>query len=175
MASKYLEIKSTSSYGFTIRIFYEEKLGVVTLTDMQLQSTKYNGTWFMGGTISINDELMLEMSYNNPATHAFSFYSVGETFVNVQTINSGKPLPISSKRIVNASKATISADIRLYRDSSTGKPTLVGSTDVPVAIGFVYIDNGSKFEPYEIYIDNGTSWDRYIAYIDNGTGWDQCN
>lgn len=39
---------------------------------------------------------------------------------------------------------------------------------------FIYIDNGSSFDAYEIYIDNGTSWDLYQAYIDNGSGWDEC-
>ena len=38
--------------------------------------------------------------------------------------------------------------------------------------GVIYIDNGSKLEPYLVYIDNGTNWDLYLAYIDNGSGWD---
>lgn len=37
--------------------------------------------------------------------------------------------------------------------------------------GVVYIDNGTKLEPYLVYIDNGTNWDLYIAYIDDGTKW----
>ncbi len=41
--------------------------------------------------------------------------------------------------------------------------------------GVVYIDNGSKFEAYEIYIDNGSSWDKYTAHTDNGSSWDSCN
>lgn len=38
--------------------------------------------------------------------------------------------------------------------------------------GFVYIDNGIEFLPYQCYIDNGTSWDLYVPYIDNGSSWD---
>lgn len=40
--------------------------------------------------------------------------------------------------------------------------------------GVVYIDNGTKFEAYQIYIDNGSGWDLYTAHIDNGSGWDNC-
>lgn len=38
--------------------------------------------------------------------------------------------------------------------------------------GVVYIDNGTKIEPYHVYIDNGNNWDLYLIYIDNGTDWD---
>ena len=38
--------------------------------------------------------------------------------------------------------------------------------------GLVYIDNGSKWETYQVYIDNGSSWDLYMPYIDNGSSWD---
>ncbi len=38
--------------------------------------------------------------------------------------------------------------------------------------GYVYIDNGSSFDKYEVYIDNGSSWDRYTIHIDNGSSWD---
>ena len=41
--------------------------------------------------------------------------------------------------------------------------------------GVVYIDNGTKFEAYQIYIDNGSGWDLYTAHIDNGSSWDDCN
>lgn len=40
--------------------------------------------------------------------------------------------------------------------------------------GAVYIDNGTKFEAYQIYIDNGSGWDLYTAHIDNGSSWDDC-
>lgn len=39
--------------------------------------------------------------------------------------------------------------------------------------GYIYIDNGSSFDKYEVYIDNGSSWDKYIPYIDNGSSWEQ--
>lgn len=37
----------------------------------------------------------------------------------------------------------------------------------------IYIDNGSKFEAYEIWIDNGSKWEQYAAYIDNGSSWEK--
>ena len=38
--------------------------------------------------------------------------------------------------------------------------------------GFIYIDNGTSFDKYQIYIDNGSSWDLYAPYIDNGSSWE---
>lgn len=37
--------------------------------------------------------------------------------------------------------------------------------------GVVYIDNGTKLEPYLVYIDNGSTWDLYFAYVDDGSDW----
>ena len=38
--------------------------------------------------------------------------------------------------------------------------------------GFIYIDNGSSWDKYQVYIDNGSGWDLYVPYIDNGSNWD---
>ena len=60
-----------------------------------------------------------------------------------------------------------------WNDNGTGRCTytieLLGRVN-----RFIYIDNGTGWDPYEIYIDNGKSWDLYEAYIDNGSGWDPC-
>ena len=178
MATGYFDVTNTN-YGMTIRTHYEEVNGTISITNIQLQSTKYGGgtnyAWFPGGTIKIGDQTVLTMSYNNPATHAFSIYGVSEDWSDIYNISSGVAIDDLPSVTVGAPSVVISVDIELYRDSSTGKPTLSGSTTIEVSTGFVYIDNGSGYEAYMVYIDNGTSWDRYIPYIDNGTSWDMCS
>ena len=39
--------------------------------------------------------------------------------------------------------------------------------------GYIYIDNGSGWDKYQVYIDNGSSWDLYVPFVDNGSGWDK--
>lgn len=53
--------------------------------------------------------------------------------------------------------------------SASGSMTLTPTSGQ----GLVYIDNGSRWDAYQVYIDNGSSWDRYIPYIDNGSSWEQ--
>lgn len=48
---------------------------------------------------------------------------------------------------------------------------VIGATELQ---GAIYIDNGSKFEAYQVYIDNGSSWDLYLPYIDSGSSWNLC-
>lgn len=57
--------------------------------------------------------------------------------------------------------------VALGKVSSSGSGTLT-----PINSGFIYIDNGTSFDAYQVYIDNGTSWDLYIPYVDNGSSWD---
>lgn len=148
--------------GFTLRVYYEEKLGVVTITDVRLQSQVYGGTWFPGGTIRVNDIPVLTMSYNAPATHSFYFFSIGEDFVQSSPKVSG-----SSEKIL-ANKATLSVDVTLYRNSNTDKIKLSGSVTIDLSAGVVYI--GRK--AYMPHIFNGESWVAYGAYKGNGATFD---
>ena len=158
--------------GFTLRIFYEEKLGIVSITDIQLKSTNYTGHWYPGGTISVNGVPVLTMDFNSPATHSFSIWQVGDTFVPIR-VQSGASLPVSSERIL-AGTTTISVDVRMYRDGSTTTPRFSGSVTIDLTAGAVYVDTGSGFERYLVYVDNGTGWDHCIPYIDDGTSWNLC-
>lgn len=179
MKSGYFDVKSDANYGFTIRIHYEESIGVVSITDIQLQTTVYGGGsqngWFIDGTIKVGDQTVLDMDFNNPATHVFNVFGASDVWKSIAPINSGTTLPVVATAILDKASAEISVDITLYRDSSTIKPKLSGSATIELSTGFVYIDNGDGYEPYMAYIDNGTSWDRYIPYIDNGTSWDICS
>lgn len=167
--------ETNTANGFTARIYYEEENGVISITDIQIQSKTYGGpTWYLGGEIKIDGTTVLSMSYKNPATHAVNVFSAGESWIPIQVVN-GTALPVSSGLIVGKTSVDITVNIELYRDGSSPTPDLSGSVTVSVSAGFVYIDSGSGFEAYECYIDNGTSWDRYIPYVDNGSSWDMCN
>lgn len=175
MASKYFDI-ADGSYGMTMRFYYEESLGVVAITNIQLQSVMYTGPgWYPNGTIKVGDQAIFSMNYNIPATHVFDVNSASEAWHNIRAFGAGTKLPVTSTAILDANTTEITVDIELFRDSDLNiHPNIKGSIKINLTTGLVYIDNGSGFEPYEVYIDNGESWDRCIPYIDNGTSWDLC-
>ena len=158
-----------SSSGFTLRVFYEVNQGVVSIVDLQMQSLTFRGTWFPGGTISVNGVPVITMDYNVPATHKVEFPGVGETFRKVVPTNTGDgtELPVHSEQILTG-KATIEVALVLYRDADTNKQRLSGSKTIDVDFGLVHIGD-KAFMPY---IDNGTDWDPFCPQIANGSSWD---
>ena len=168
MASGYFDTPAVS--GFTWRTYYEEKAGVITITDVKLQSKTYTGTWYPGGKITINGKTVLEMDYNNPATHAFNFSAAGDSFISWQVLT-GESLPVSSERILTQ-QAEIAVEVMLYRNSSSAKPSLSGSFSINVENGLIYLDDGKTVSAYQICIDNGSSWDTFAPQIANGSSWD---
>lgn len=159
--------------GFTIRVYYEENLGIVTITDLQLQSTVYTGQWYVYGTIKVNGETVLTMG--DDSTYSIDYIGAGSTWWPVYELTSREFTPVSSAQIFAAS-TTIAVDIDLHRITGDANVNgVTGSTTVSLTAGVVYIDNGSGFDAYQVYIDNGTSWDRYVPYVDNGSGWGMCS
>lgn len=158
--------------GFTIRIHYEETQGIVTITNIQLQSTIYAGQWYLYGTIKVNGETVLTMGDEN--TYSVDYIGAGSTWWPVYETVSKEFTPVSSAQIF-AESTTIAVDIDLSRVS--GDITIrdiTGSETVKLTAGLIYIDNGSGFDSYSVYIDDGTNLDRYIPYMDNGTTWVLC-
>ena len=179
MTEKYLDIKSSnySNDGFTMRIVYTESLGVIRITTIQFNCTSanYSGTYYPGGTISIDGEVILEMDYTASATHAFSTGYAGTTFVDMYSIgNATDPTKLPAKKITNKANVAIEVNVELYRSGISNKPKFINSTDVPLTIGLVYIDDGTGFAPYEVYVDDGERWVRCIPYVDDGTQWVLC-
>ena len=174
MASKYFDI-ADGRYGMTMRFYYEESLGVVTITNIQLQSIEYTGPyWYPNGTIKVGDQDIFSMNYYTP-THVFDVRNASEEWRNIRAFSTGTELPVTSTAILDANTTEITVDIGLFRDSDLDiHPNIRGSIKINLTGGLVYIDNGSGFEPCEVYIDNGESWDRCVLYIDNGTSWDLC-
>lgn len=163
--------------GFTVRVHYEERLGVVTITNIQLQSTLYGGgstgKWWPGGTIKVNGETVLTMDFNSPATHYFPISANGDTFADI-VVSSGVALPVSSVQIF-AESAEITVNVTLWRSSDRiAIYDITGAETVNLTVGLVYIDTGDALEPHLAYIDNGTGWDLCVPYSDNGTEWELC-
>ncbi len=160
--------------GFTIRVYYEEDLGIVTITELQVQSTLYTGQWYLYGTIKVNGETVLTMGGDDKSTYSIDNIGAGSTWWPAYELVSKEFPPVSSAQIFAAS-TDITVDIDLHRiNSDLNINDITGSATVSLTAGVVYTDNGSGFDVYQCYIDNGTDWDIYIPYIDNGTGWDQC-
>lgn len=163
--------------GFTLRVYYEQKGGKITITDVKLRSQTYKGTWYPGGKITVNGVTVLEMNYNSPATHAFNFYSAGDSFISWQVLT-GQSLPVTSQKI-QTENAEIKVEVTLYRDSSTAKTSLSGSANVTMETteeeeeetGLIYLDDGQTVSGYVLCIDNGSSWGEYAAQVDNGSAY----
>lgn len=166
--SVYFDTEEVS--GFTFRTFLEENAGIVKVTNIQLRSRTYGGpTWNPGGEIAVNGKTLLEMNYNDPATHAFNVYSAGESFIDVQKLT-GQALPVTSDRIT-AAKATITVNVTLYRNSSSARPKLTGSYSIDIASVLAMVNNGSAFQQKQAAINNGTTFKKYRPIVHDGASW----
>lgn len=140
--------------GFTWRTHWEEKNGAVAVTRLQLRSKTFTGpTWYPKGNISVNGIQLLTMDYASPATHAFSLYSAGESFIDIEVL-SGQALPVSTG-VIASGKAVITVNVELYRNSSTAKPVLTGSAEIPLTTGLVQIRTASGAKRHRAYVKQG--------------------
>lgn len=178
--SGYIEL-SDGSYGTVVRVNYSETYtvstnkSVVSITSIQVKATNYYGfTHYLDGTIKINGTTAITLSSYH-GTHPVTvgkqnvWYTVGGDMGSVTVTHNSD----GSKSV------SIAVSIGAYSGSASGKQWGVSGSKTIVlttitAGGYIYIDNGSSFDAYEVYIDNGSSWDRYTPYIDNGSSWDEC-
>lgn len=141
--SGYFDI--AGDYGFTARVFYSEACDestgnrIVSITGISVQSTTYGGTWYPGGTVSMDEQVLgQEMSYNSPATHSV-YISAGDGWYEIQpiTYQGGIAFPWASGEISSGSDGSCSVtfDVALtfYRDSSTPRPVTSGSMAIDLA------------------------------------------
>lgn len=170
----YFDVANTSDRGFTLRFHYETSAGYIKINNIQLQSLNYNGKWFPKGTIKINGEIVLEMSYMSPATHMFTVGKSGETWYDIQK-QTGAALPVSNATKITTASALIEVDIELYRNSNSTIPKFSGAETVKLLSGLVYIANGSSFDAYEVWIANGTKFERYEPYVADGSKFVLCS
>lgn len=177
-------------YSITVRIHYAETYDVstntsdVAITNVQVMATasgRKDAARWLNGTIAINGTTAVTMS---------SF--LGGHYIYIDDLNKfidvagggtdGTEIPEfgSVTGILHNSDGSmsvdISASISFVRNSGEDDWEVSGSETVALTTisGYIYIDNGSGFDCYQVYIDNGTSWDLYMPYIDNGTSWDIC-
>lgn len=140
--------------GFTWRTHWEENNGVITIPNLQLRTKTYTGpAWYPKGEIAVNGVTILTMDYANPATHAFYVYGAGDTFLNIQAL-SGQALPISTDMIA-AGKAVVTVNVELYRNSSSVKPVLSGSAEIPLTTGLVQIQTAGGVKRHRAYTKQG--------------------
>lgn len=136
--------------GFTWRTHWEEKNGVMAVTNLQLRTKTYAGpTWYPKGEIAVNGVPILKMDYANPATHAFSVYAAGDTFLDIEVL-SGQALPVSSE-VIKTGKAVITVNVELYRNSSTAKPVLTGSAEIQLTAGTVRAQTAGGVKRHRVY------------------------
>ena len=170
----YFDVANKSDRGFTLRFHYDDSQpGYISIENIQLQSTIYNNKWFPQGTIKINGETVLTMSYKSPATHMFTVSKVGTDWYDI-SVQSGTALPVSNATKITESTAVIEIDMTLYRDSSSTVPSFEGEEAVKVISGLVYIANGSSFDAYEVWIANGTKFEQYEVYVADGSKFVLC-
>lgn len=166
------------TYGITFRVYYSQTYNgstnesVVSITNVEVKSTSYTGQYFLDGTFSIDGIAAVNMSAFN-GTHYVNINST-DTFYAIN----GDMGSVTVAHDENYSKTVtiVQSNINGYYNNSV-KWTAYTNTDTIELTkigGFIYIDNGTSFDMYEVYIDNGTSWDLYMPYIDNGTSWDIC-
>lgn len=119
------------SGGFTFRVFLDETYNItenysyVPVTGISAQSKTYAGTWYPGGTVSVSDTVVGTMDYGNPATHAFTVYSAGDSWIPLGKINNGADFPWASAKITHnadgSKTISVSVNVTLWRKS--GDPT----------------------------------------------------
>lgn len=114
--------------GFTIRLYLEEQwdavsnYSVVSVTGMSVRSETYRGTWYPGGSVSINGAAVCVMDYNNPATHTFNAAGTSTGWASVVATSKGQKFPWSSGNISHNSdgskSVSVSVNVKLWRSSS---------------------------------------------------------
>lgn len=140
--------------GFTWRTHWEERNGAVSVTGLQLRSKTFAGPiWYPRGSIAVNGVPLLTMDYASPATHAFVFDSAGDRFVDIDIL-SGQALPVSTG-VIASGKAVITVNVELYRNSSSTRPVLSGSSEIPLTAGLVQIQTANGAKRHRAYIKRG--------------------
>lgn len=178
MNTGYFEFSTAQHLGFTIRILYEERYGVITIPadGILLRSTVYGGYyWYPHGEIKVGDEVILSMNHYAPATHQFSFGAPSDDWIPIEAIHDGVKLPVSATAIRNTTQVTMSADLLLYHPEVAGTPMLNGSTIIDLTTGFTYIRNETLTpEPYSPYVWTNGKWEPHMTCVREGDEYTIC-
>lgn len=184
--SGYFDVIGTEN--FTGRFFYSEEYDritgkrIVSITGISIQSTVYGGTWYPGGTVAMDDEVLCTMSYEGTTTHTVTV-NASEQWHSVAAISGrGGEFPWVSSELVSkpdgSKSVTFTVDLKLWRNSSSPTVVIKGSSVVKLSdapLGLVYIDNGASYGMYQAFIDTGTDWVQLIPYTDTGSEYVICS
>ena len=175
-----LELHS-GTYGITFEVTYKQTYDVdtnkstVAITNLRVKTSgDYLGQYYLNGTLSVDGKTVVNMNATN-GTHLVNINAKNTYYKVSGTLGS---TTITHDENDAMSVTFTLSQVKAYQNNSVVWTHYGESATIELAKletnGFIYIDNGTSFDKYEVYIDNGTSWDRYIPYIDNGTDWDKC-
>lgn len=184
--SGYFDIPGTEN--FTGRFFYSEEYDkltgnrIVSITGISIQSTVYGGTWWPGGTVSVEGETLCTMSYEGTSTHMVTV-DASEIWYSISAIaDRGGEFPWVSSEITSnpdgSKSVTFDVAVKLWRNSSSPTVSISGSYIVElsnVPLGLVYIGTAAGSGMYQGFIDTGTDWVQVVPYIDVGTDYVVCS
>lgn len=171
----------------------------VGFTSTHYRTVRYEFTAPSGGASHVQLKITktLYLSGSNPQYHDFVFY-IGTSSTSHTNVSSTSPYTgtltmtqatdgTSYSTFTGEANITLNSGTKYYvwifsiSEAYSGRYTNYGFGEAVATVttsgsanGFVYIDNGSSFDKYQVYIDNGSSWDLYVPYIDNGSSWDTC-
>lgn len=175
----YFDVPGTK--GMTVRVHYAETyddktdIRTVEITKLQVLADSYSNVYYLSGAVSIDGVNAFTME-SSTGGHSVST-SVG-TYTDVRgTLGSVSDILPNSD---GSKSVTINVDVTGYAGSGGASNGWNAAGEQIIELtrinkGFVYLDNGSGFDAYQVYIDNGSSWDLHIPHIDNGSGWDICS
>ena len=116
------------------------------------------------------DDSLVNATSDVPGDGSFTINPGG--FVRT-TVTIEKILPAGTHYMyIWTDDSSVTSNVMWIRWYESGNYNFYGSYEETEC--YVYIGNGTGWDPYELYIGNGTGWDLYEVYVGNGTGWDAC-
>lgn len=140
------DIASDAKHAFTFRFHwngeYDDVRGVstITISKVEVLSTKYGGRWFPGGTITVNGEVIADISYyaDPDADCSFYVFLAGDTWYTLTDIFTDYTTTWSSGEIYSSDIA-IGVNLELYSEtvSLSPKPAINGTYTISFTDGEV--------------------------------------
>lgn len=131
------DLSTDASHGFTFRFHWNGEYAgdvgtsIVSITKIEVLSTKYGGNWYPGGTIAINGVVIATMDYNNAKQFIPIYVASDEAWYAVSDMLTGYVSSWTSG-VINSSNIIISVNIDLYNQSVhlSPKPAVNGTYSI---------------------------------------------
>ena len=180
--SNYFDL--TGTYGFTVRVFYEEAFdqeaneSVLNITDLQVM-TSYNieaQLYYLNGSVIVDGGNVVTFD-SKAGTHSVYIYEKNDFRSVDADEESGQP-PWDADNIIHnedgSKTVSISVNITGWNSIDGGLCdgwSVSGTVDVELTTidrGLIYLDTGSSIEAFQIYIEDGQEWYQFAPYIEDG-------